>query len=569
MKKQGLCLFALCIGLLNSVAFAQAVLPSSGVIDPSRLGAELSAKPSIPKPRADVALPETKKVSTPDQYAKIKFKLKQITVTGNQVLTDEEIAETYQKYVNTNISLADVFAIRQAIVALYREKGYILVKVALPEQSFDSKAARIRLEIIEGHVDKVNVTGDMNRLTRLLVEGYANQVTLSKPLKLEDMERYALLANDIHGWSVRFILSPSDDVKGGADLTVVTEREKKVDLSFSYDNFGTILLGPEQGGGTAYFNTPGFTSGRFGFRNVTTFDADRLNYYQFIYNQPFNRYGTTFNAYASLTKTFPGAQLLLFDIHSQSTNLIFTLSHPVIRSRKKNLYANLDFDVTNNMSDARAVLLNLYNDRIRSVRFGLVYDEIRGKGSTLLAARASQGLDIFGARLVGTPTEPLSRPNGDGQYFKLEGDIARTQFVGEYLSFYAAGHGQWADDPLLSAEQIGFGGPVYGRGFDPSEIIGDYGVDGKAEVRLSFEPDLNAMKKVQFFGFYDAGVVYNKDRTNFVPRLSATSAGGGIRTTLYKYLYVETYAAKPLTRGIATRGFDKDTRWMLNLILTN
>ena len=41
------------------------------------------------------------------------------------------------------------------------------------------------------------------------------------------------------------------------------------------------------------------------------------------------------------------------------------------------------------------------------------------------------------------------------------------------LSFMVAAYGQYAGSPLLAPELCGYGGRVFGRAYDPSQLVGD------------------------------------------------------------------------------------------------
>jgi hemolysin activation/secretion protein len=149
----------------------------------------------------------------------------------------------------------------------------------------------------------------------------------------------------------------------------------------------------------------------------------------------------------------------------------------------------------------------------------------------------------------------LSRAQGDPQYTKWNTSIARLQGITQKVSLYVSGTGQYAYDPLLSAEQFTFGGTGYGQAYDPAELTGDKGLAGKAELRYSAAPQWRFLNSLQYFGFYDIGKVWNKlpaSVTGLPQQESGASAGLGVRISFNEYMYGSAEMAKPLTRDVAT-----------------
>ncbi|MGV2482470.1 UNVERIFIED_CONTAM: ShlB/FhaC/HecB family hemolysin secretion/activation protein, partial [Salmonella enterica subsp. enterica serovar Weltevreden] len=71
---------------------------------------------------------------------------------------------------------------------------------------------------------------------------------------------------------------------------------------------------------------------------------------------------------------------------------------------------------------------------------------------------------------------------------------------------------QYAPNPLLSYEEYSIGNFTLGRGFDPGALTGDSGVGFPSEVRIgSLIPRSRKDLALQPFGFFDLGVVWNRD----------------------------------------------------------
>jgi hemolysin activation/secretion protein len=222
------------------------------------------------------------------------------------------------------------------------------------------------------------------------------------------------------------------------------------------------------------------------------------------------------------------------------------VSYPLLYSREKTLLVHAAADYDNNSSMVLGE--QLYSDRLRSLLLGGNYefaDSWHGVNNNKLDIE--HGFNILGAGNGGS----RSRPEGRSDFTKVNFNISRLQLLGPRFSVLVAAQSQYTNTPLLSSEEFVFGGPDFGRGYDPAEITGDKGVAGKMELRFNTQPDLRLLRTVQYYVFYDAGKTWNLDRVAAVPVASAVSAGLGARFNFNKYLSGDCFIAKPLTRPVA------------------
>lgn len=90
--------------------------------------------------------------------------------------------------------------------------------------------------------------------------------------------------------------------------------------------------------------------------------------------------------------------------------------------------------------------------------------------------------------------------------------------------------GQLASGALFSSEEFGYGGQVFGRAYDASEIMGDHGLAGALELRYE-GLEMLAPARLVPYAFYDVGVVWNVDPGE-EQRASGSSVGLGVRLDL-------------------------------------
>jgi hemolysin activation/secretion protein len=138
-----------------------------------------------------------------------------------------------------------------------------------------------------------------------------------------------------------------------------------------------------------------------------------------------------------------------------------------------------------------------------------------------------QGLDGTGS---GDPMS--SRRDGSSRFTKAVGWINWTGNLMKQLSLRVAGNAQIASRPLLAAQEIGVGGPGFGRGYDFSERFGDSGALGLVELRQQFDRLLPGVDWVQTYQFADGGYVENM--VGGFGDGARWSAGAGLRAAFKK-----------------------------------
>lgn len=465
---------------------------------------------------------------------KIKFTLKNIEIQGATAYKADVLRALYADRIGQTVSLADIYDIAGALTAKYRNDGYILTQVVVPPQTIDGGIARLR--VVEGTLDKITVQGGNDR-ERALIQSYADQIKQKGAVNAKDLERALLLINDLPGVEARSVLSPSS-TPGAADLLIIPTRDA-YEATVGIDNYGSRFLGQWEAIASAAMNgvlgfneriaaSVAYAPGHNGIGNP------ELGYGELSYLQPVGRYGTTAGVSGSIAATQPGLTLDESNVRGIAKTLALEVNHPFIRTRNLSLFGYGVFDMRS--SRTRSDIDDTREDQLRVARIGGKVenvDSLFGAGFTSLDAKISKGLNVFGASDKGD--DNLSRATGDPQFTKFDAELQRLQRLTRDFNLLVAVKGQFSNGALLSAEEFGFGGINYGRGYDPSEIVGDDGLAGKAEIQWN-RPVKSAPPVIedhQFFAFYDAGRAWNDDKATATSEVETrTSAGIGARASL-------------------------------------
>lgn len=566
LLKQGLLGAVSSLCLASGIAYAQVPPAQTGQAFPGRVEEQLPQESLVPREVPNIEVRSAPAQKAPPGAEKVNFTLRELRLEGATVYGENELRAVYGDALGHPITLSDLYGIANELTRKYRNDGYVLTQVVVPPQTIDGGVARLR--VVEGFVDRVEVRGDTSGMD--YIRGLAGQIkTGGQAVNIRQMERSLLLINDLPGVKARSVLSPSKRQPGAADLLIIVER-KPYDAMIGVDNFGTKYLGPLQATAAGSLNSFFGVNDKITAQYVTTPDHDlnnELHYFGFAYEQPVWQRGTTLEIFNNYTFTDPGHTLAQFDVHGKSTMMGARLKHPFVRTRNMSLYGRAGFDMrnvnsSNNIEPRR-------EDTIRAARFGgrfEILDTIFGAAATafnILDGQISRGLDIWGATNDDDPN--VSRPAADATFTKLEFEYQRLQRFSPQVNILMGLTGQVSDGPLYASEEFGVGGQSYGRGYDPSEILGDDGIAGKFELQWNEPYEMSLLDSYQLYGFYDIGHIWNDDAaTPSQNEETAASTGFGIRATFDPATSAGMTMTFPLNRDVQTMG-DEDPRFFFNL----
>jgi len=532
--------------------FCSAVAQAAGTALPGQIEKQFQKPPEMratePSP---VVVPEADQPA-PSNAQDIRFMLTQLVIEGATVYSEDALLADYKSRLNTEVALSDIYQIASALTAKYRNAGYILSRVVVPAQSVEG--GMVHLKVIEGYVAEVIIEG-ADGDQRKLVESYAAHIKQSRPLTNAVMERYLLLMNDLPGAFARAAIKSSGSEPGASEMTVQFFQQK-VQGGLSLDNLGGKQLGPLRISGDVELNSV------LGWQESTALRAvssgnERLNYLSLSHDERIGSEGGKLNLSAYLVRSKPEDLLFIpLDEKTSSDSAALTYSYPLIRSRSQNLYLRGTFSAYN--GDTKFFGVEITRDHIRALRLGATYDLADSlHGVNLLDIELSQGINGLGSSDNHDPM--LSRFNGRVDFTKTVLYAARLQSLAPKWSVLAAVNAQYAFTDLLSPELFSFGGEQFGRGYDPSELVGDKGAAMKLELRYTGTLPTKFVSSYTAYGFYDIGKVWQRSQDALVSSESAASAGLGLRMSLGQYVSGFVEVAKPLTRDVFAEG-NRDAR---------
>jgi hemolysin activation/secretion protein len=440
-----------------------------------------------------------------------------INIDGTKQIAPEVFAPVVESFVGKRVSAPELQQMARSIANRARDQGYIFASAMVPEQSVRLGIVNVILD--EGAVDEVRIIGSNNRRLRKILQKIAGGA-----VRKQDVERQLLLAGDLPGISIASTSYLRENGQGVLIIEVVEDRARG---SVGLDNYGSKGFGPARA--RLQLDLTGLLDDGDTLTTqvlATPAQPKELAYVSARYSMTLGVDGTQLGVAAAAGRTQPGNSG--GSVVGRSRYVAVFGSHPVVRANNASLWVNAEIAYLNVEQD----LLGL-----RVQRDDIVTVTLAGSGNIRLAhGRLSggigvvQGLGVLGA--TGRDDPLASRLDVSGKFTKGVLWLNWTGDIAHKLSLRLAANGQLASRSLLAAQELGLGGPGYGRGYDFSERFGDSGILGLVELRRTFDDPLPGVRSAQLYGFVDGGYVTNLDSGYGGGTL--LSGGGGVRASVGK-----------------------------------
>jgi hemolysin activation/secretion protein len=438
-----------------------------------------------------------------------------IRIEGNATIPSSAFAPLIESYIGLQADTQKLQALARSVADLARARGYIFASAMIPPQSVDNGIVSVQLD--EGSVNQIRVSGSSNgRLAAILnkIVGTGVQKSL--------VERQLLLAEDLPGIRVknaRFIR------EGNQAVLAVDVREDRHNGAIAIDNYGPPNIGPVR------FILRYEMAGLLGDDDTLTFQGlvtpvrpRELAYGSLRYARSIGTNGAQLGIAGAVGSIRPDNTS--GNVTGNSRYFAVFANQPLWRTRRTSVWLNGEFaylSVNQSANDLAA-----QRDRIATLSFALSGSTILANGRLSGGVGIVQGLNAMGATTSGDPL--ASRRDASGSFTKGQFWLNWTGTIADHLTLQLAANGQLASAPLLASQELGLGGPSFGRGYDFNERSGDSGILGLAELRRQFDRPIQGVDWIQLYGFVDGGQVSNL--AGGLGGGSLLSSGGGVRAAL-------------------------------------
>lgn len=458
-----------------------------------------------------------------------KFKLNKIIFKGNTVYSDKKLLKLAENILGNDVYLEDVMDFVVKVSRFYQSNGYMTSYAYMEPQEIDGGVVVINIK--ESKIAAKEASG--NRWEK---EWYLKNVVLGrKGLNYGDVFNARTLQGNMKDMNMQAYLKGSAEItKDKKEDTIiklkVTDR-LPVNLDLSWDDFGRDYTGRQRFTAIAGFdNFLGYGDKLYGGAILSSGAVGTMAGYQV----PVNKYGTKLSFDYQYAKVNLGGPYQGMGINGNASTYGLRLTHPLINTATKNLVASVGVDAVSTKTTGTSMPANLADYSLRVLRTGLygMFDDKHGR--TIGSVGVDMGTNALGA----------SDNIDNGQqsvFYKIIASLSRIQRLPKNCLAVARVGGQYSPQSLYASEQMYLGGAYSLRGYQPSELLGDYGIAGTLEIRTPV-PGLKQIlpKKAKSFAdriklaaFYDWGYVnsYNDQyiySTNF---LSSVGLGTYINIT--------------------------------------
>ena len=459
------------------------------------------------------------------------FLAARIELRGAEHLPEAQQRKLLAPYEGRLLTMAEVQALQDALMAAYAEAGFVQAQVLLPDQRLGE--GTLRYQIYEGAIGHIAVTTD-RRLDPAYVQ-WRLAKHLEGPLLLSTLQQALVrVQEDPHIERLDASLEPGSRPGEGV-LRVSVKEAPTWALGLSMDNHRPESIGAE--------------SGRLSLRHQNLSGAgDELSLSLAVsegsdagamsYRRPLNAADAALSLYASRDE----AQVLeapfsALDIESQTDRYGLRLEAPLFDGLRTRVSASIAVE-------RRRTITKLLGDRF-SLAPGAVNGEAGVNAVVLALDSVHRGEDAVWA-LRGSLRRGLRGPGtteqAPGSIIEADGAFLLALFQGQYerrlgerWSLQARGMLQLSRDALLAAEKLSLGGAGTVRGYRENLLVRDNGAGLSLELaRTLGEAEGRAwLGALQAVFFLDYGLSW--DEGNATPnstvkdtRRRAQIAGSGL-----------------------------------------
>ena len=445
-----------------------------------------------------------------DATAPPRFEIRQYVLEGSTLLPAGRAAEIFARQIGKERDFGDIQMTIEQLEAAYRDHGYTMVTVLLPEQELSGGV--VRLQAVESRVTDIIIEGNLNFSKENIL---ASVPTLQRGVapRVADISENLRAANENPAKKLTLKFRPQDDPNEVHALLEVKDS-KPWKLNLSGDNTGS--------------DTTGLYRLGLGLQLFNLFDLDHVASLQYntspdhfkevkivsgSYRLPFYKRGDTLDVFGAYSNVDSGTtQVSGTDLKTVGKGIVSGFRYNMMLPRSGDYEQKLIGGMDYRLYDNSAVMngTDLAKDVLAhplSLTYGGVWttEPLVIDGSLGLLYNIPWGSKGKEADFIAT------RSGAAADYFILRYGLNFMYRPGADWMVRLATSGQYTDDRLIPGEQFGYGGSAVLRGYMEREESWDNGVSGSFEL---YSPDIAPLiglagNQFRIITFFDAGTGHN------------------------------------------------------------
>jgi len=484
------------------------------------------------------------------------FAIYEFRILGSTAIPRRDLERAVYPLLGPDRTITDVEQAREAIAAVYREKGFGAVTVDIPEQ--DVVDGVVRLQVTEGRLGEVRVTGaryfSAGRILTNMPSLRQGEV-LDLPALQADL---ATLNRQSRDRTIAPVLRAGNS-PGTVDLELKVKDDLPVSGQLEVNNRYTADTSPTRVSTTLGYDNlfQKFHSLSFQYQ-VAPEEPDESRVMAATYLAPVGRSGNALAAYAVRTDSEVSTVGALSVLGAGN---IYGLRYVMPIAGSSGWYHGLTVGADYKDFDEDVVLEDgLDSAPITYVNWSLAYSASRvtDTATSTLGLTANSGLD----GVVNDAAEfAYKRYGATPNYYYLRGSLRHVHSLPWPVRIALRLDGQASIEPLIANEQFAIGGADSVRGYLEAEELGDTGFSGSLELRtVSLVPYVgDRFQDLYALFFYDVGLVSLVDALpGQAGRADLASLGLGLRVAAFDGFEAVLDWAYPLVPGAYT--LDGDSR---------
>ncbi len=468
------------------------------------------------------------------------FLLEKINFEGNTVkdIKEADLQKLALEVIGEDIYFDELLEVCSKVTNLYRSKGYLTSYATVPPQRIVDGVATIK--IVESRVGDMNIEGEKwtrEWYLKHIIMGKAglrqgevfNAKNLQRAMKEINREDYVQVQTEIERQAT------GDE---NTEITLNVRDRFPINFDVTYDDYGRSLTGAQR------------VSFLLGMHNLTglgdkiyggTIISSGATGWMAGYSLPVSSYGTRLSFDFNDSHVRLGGPYRAQGVKGNAQSYFFKLTHPLVQTAKSDLFLYTGYDLVraNTSANVAGNPLRLSDYTLNVWRSGLygMTDDSYGRWIGNLGIDFGMGGNGHGAIQ-------------DTSFFKLTGGVTRVQRLFARSLGIVRVNGQYSPNKLFAAEQMQLGGPYTLRGYQPAELIGDYGVTGTVEYRFPI-PFFNRIaprldERIKLAAFYDFGWIGENGHVYNYPHEFLHSVGFGTYITFCDWLSTQIGVGFPL-----------------------
>ena len=447
-----------------------------------------------------------------------RFDIFEFVVVGDTVLGATAIENAVYAFLGPQRTAADAEGARRALAKAYQDAGFLSVNVVLPPQRVDQSGGEVRLQVVQAPVERLRVTGAQYTLPSQVIAALPNLALGVVPNFNEMQQELALLARSNADREITPIIAAGEQpgtmsaelkVQDSLPLHGSVELNNKQSLNtvagrleagLSYDN----LFQAGHSLGLNWFYSP---------RRPDEADIRSLVYHLPAGGTGDRLYATWLHSNSDTPTPLGGAtvsrgdtwRLRWRDELAGRDGLSQALAWGVTR---RNLQ-DQNRDVAGFSTPAPPLRYTTFNATYELELSGAALGAKPGRSSRLqtdltvsLPGMNSREVDCFGSTL---DQFGCQRSGATARFQVLGLSLSHREPLGRWTASVRV-QGQFADSPLVPAEQVVYGGLDSVRGYFEGEQSGDLGAALRLElISPAWQPGERLSLRAQTF--YDVAAL--------------------------------------------------------------